>query len=835
MPSERLPARALPLAWRRLRRGARSGELLILALAVAVAVASHAAVALFSDRMSKAIASQTGETLGADFVFSSRQPIPDDVAAVLSDTAAATTPVVVFPSVVFAGENSSLASIKAVTAGFPLRGRLTVAERPFDPERLAERLPARGEAWADARLWQELNLDAAGAQVQVGSLVLRLTQVVVGEPGRGAGFTDLAPRLLMNLEDLAASGLLAEGSRAQYAVLAAGDAAQREALAALELPERLRRASPQESRPELRNALSRADTFLAVASSAASLLAAAAIALCAWQFGLRLRDEVALMKCLGAGGGFILRMLFSLLVLLALAGGAVGALLGWGGQAVIAALLGELMQIELPPPSLWPLAGGFGLALLLVLGFATPPLLTARDAPPARVFQRSEALPSPRRLPLVSAVIAVVLMLAWQTGSLKTSAAILGGALILALVLAGVGSLLIRVLAPLRATGGTAWRFGLGNLVRRRGATLAQLVALGVALVALILVGVVQRDLLNQWQARLPPETPNLFFINIQPEQVQPLTTFFAERGITPPKMWPQARGRLTALNGVEVTAETFDDPETQRWINRDFNLSWSDTLNPDNRVHTGEWWGAGGEGQPWLSIDDYVVERLGVGLGDALTMDFAGEVLTLSITNIRSVQWDSFQPNFFLLAPPGTLEASVPTSYISSVFLLPEQKIILRDLVAAFPNVSALDIESLMNQVRGIMERIVRAVEFIFLFALAAGLLVLLAAIEGTRGERAREAALLRALGGSRRVVRAGLIAEYAVLGLLAGFTAAFTAQVTAWLLAVEVFQIPYGPRPLIWLFGGLAGALLVIALGWATLRRVLATPPAEVLRQGS
>lgn len=835
MPSERGPVHALPLAWRRLRRGARSGELMILALAVAVAVASYAAVALFSDRMSKAIASQTGDTLGADLVFSSRQPLPDDFATILAATAGATTPVVVFPSVVFVGETSSLASIKAVAEGFPLRGQLTTAPQPFDAERPAPGLPARGEAWADARLWQELRLEAPGTVVQVGSLSLRLTQVVINEPGRGAGFTDLAPRLLMHLDDLAASGLLSEGSRAQYALLAAGDAAQRAALTDLALPERVRRVSPQESRPELRNALARADTFLAVASSAASLLAAAAIALCAWQFGMRLRDEVALMKCLGAQGGFIVRMLFSLLVLLALAGGLAGALIGWGGQAVIAALLGELMQLELPPPSLWPLAGGFGLALLLVIGFATPPLLSARDAPPARVFQRSESLPPARRFPLLSAVAAVIVMLAWQTGSLKTSAAILGGAVVLSLVLGAVGLMLIRVLGPLRARGGTAWRFGLGNLVRRRGATLAQLVALGVALVALILVGVVQRDLLNQWQARLPPETPNLFFINIQPDQVAPLETFFADRGIPPPKMWPQARGRLIALNDEPVTADSFDDPETQRWINRDFNLSWGDTLNPDNRVHTGAWWGSQGEGQPWLSIDDYVVERLGAGLGDRLTLDFAGEVLTLTVTNIRTVQWDSFQPNFFLLAPPGVLDARVPTSYLSSIYLKPEQKILLRDLVAAFPNVSALDIEALMNQVRGIMERVVRAVEFIFLFALVAGMLVLLAAIEGTRGERAREAALLRALGGSRRVVRAGLLAEYAVLGLLAGFTAAFTAQITAWLLAAQVFQIPYGPRPLIWLLGGAAGAGLVIALGWATLRRVLATPPATVLRQGS
>lgn len=826
--------RALPLAWRRLRRGGRSGELIILAIAVAIAVASHAAVSLFSDRMTQAIANQTGDTLGADFIFRSRQPLEPALVEALAATGAATTPTVVFPSVTFAGEFSALASIKAVREGFPLRGVITAAERPFEPAQAVETVPVPGEAWADARLWQELRLNDPGAVIQLGALELTLTRVLINEPGRGAGFTDLAPRLLIHLDDLVASGLLNDGSRAQYALLAAGTAEQRAALETIILPERVRRVTPQESRPELRNALDRAGTFLAVASSAASLLAAAAIALCAWQFGLRLRDEVALMKCLGAQGGFILRVMLLMLIMLGLIGGAVGALLGWGGQAVIATLLGELMQLDLPPPSLAPLASGLGLALLLVIGFATPPLLGARDTPPARVFQRAEAAEAGSWWPLFMSVATVVALLVWQTGSLKISVAVLGGALVLITLLALVGMLLLRLLAPLRAAGGAAWRFGLGNLVRRRGSTIGQLVALGVALVALLLVSVVQRDLLNGWRDRLPPDTPNLFFINIQPDQVEPLSTFFAERGVPPPRMWPNARGRLLAVNEQEVTVDSYDDPETQRWINRDFNLSWGDTLNDDNRVLAGEWWGQDGVGEPWLSIDEYVVERLGVGLGDRLTIDFAGVVATLTITNIRSVQWDSFQPNFFLLAPPGALDGDVPTEYLSSVYLQAEQRLMLRELVAAFPNVSALDVEALMMQVRSIMDRIVRAVEFIFLFSLAAGLLVLLAAIEGTRPERARESALLRALGAGRSMVRAGLLAEYAVLGLLAGFAAALTAQLTAWGLAANVFQIPYGPRPMVWLVGGVAGAMLVTTLGWLSLRSVLSTPPANVLRQG-
>jgi len=826
-----LPA-VMAQALRRLRRAGRSGELLILMMAVAVAVASHAAVALFSERMSQAISAQTGDTLGGDWLFSSRNPLPDTLTGEITARSLQTSSQTVFPSVVFVDQTSALASVKAVDAAFPTRGSLRVADRPFESGQTVQGGPPPGEAWGDARLWQALGVQAPGVSVQLGGRALTLTRVVIDEPGRGAGFSDLAPRLLVNLEDAAASGLLNEGARAQYGLLARADAEGRAALGALALPDDVRRTPPQGSRPELTPAPARADTFLAVASSAASLLAAAAIALSAWQFGLRLRDEVALLKCLGASGGFILQTLGLMLALLGLLGGAVGAALGWLGQAGIAAILGELIQLELPPPSLAPLFGGGVLALLLVLGFGLPPLVAARNTPPARVFQRAAV---PDRLgwgARLSGVGAVLALLLWQTSSLKTAAAVIGGGLALALLLGGVGFALVRLLAPLRQAGGAAWRFGLGNLVRRQGATVGQLVALGVALVALLLVSVVQRDLLNAWRDRLPEGTPNQFFINIQPGQVAPLKAFFAERDIPAPRFWPQARGRLMAINGQTVTVDTFDDPETQRWINRDFNLSWSTRLNDDNAVHTGQWWGEAGRGQPWLSIDDYVVERLGVGLGDSLTLDFAGDVVTLTVTNIRTVRWDSFQPNFFLLAPPGVLDGNVPTQYLTSAYLDPTQRPILRDLVAAFPNVTALDIDALLTQVRGIMDRIVRAVELIFLFALAAGLLVLLSAMIGTRDERAREVALLRTLGARRSVIRAGLLAEYAVLGLLAGLTAAMTAQLIAWGLAAQVFQIPYGPRPMIWVGGGLAGATLVTVMGLLSVRRALNTPPAHVLR---
>lgn len=824
---------ALAYALRRLRRGWRSGELLIVLLALAIAVAAGGAVRAFSERVRQAIAEQSGDTLGADLVYRSRDPLPASLAAQARAAGLRTTATTQFSSVVFFGDASALASVKAVEAGYPLRGALKLAAQPFGETHEARGAPPPGEAWGDARLWQDLQL-APGARLQLGRLSLRLTAVLEDEPGRGAGFEDLAPRLLINAADLPASGLLVAGSRAQYGL---GVAGAREAVAALRtasLPDGVRLTTPQDARPELRRSLDRAGQFLDIAVLAATLLACAAVALAARQYGEKLRDEIALLKCLGARRGFLVRALLLQLLLLGLVAGLGGALLAWGAQELLARLLGSLLQLALPPAPPAPLLSAAGLGLLLLLGFAAPPMLAAVRTPPLRVFQRGETGSTATRAVTLAALGTAALLLWRATGDLRLAAWVLAGAAAALLALALGALLLVRALAPLRrAAGGRgfAWRFGLGNIARRRGATVAQVVALGLALLALLLVSVVREDLLSSWEKKLPADTPNQFLINIQTEQLEPLRAFFAQRGYADLQLWPMARGRLVALNGKEVTADSFSDPETQRWINRDFNLSWSTELNPDNRITQGQWWGEAGRGKALLSADQYAIERLNLKLGDTMTLDFAGETQTFTVASFRTVDWDSFKPNFFLLAPPGAVPDTVPRQYLTSFYLPHERRALLRELVAQFPNVSVLDIEALMDEVRRVMDRIVRAVELVFGFTLAAGLAVLLAAIEGTRAERVRETALLRTLGARTGLIARGLIAEYAVLGALAGGVAAIAAQTLAWALAAQVFHIPYGPRPLLWLIGTAGGALLVCALGWLSLRATLRTPPRLVL----
>jgi putative ABC transport system permease protein len=357
-----------------------------------------------------------------------------------------------------------------------------------------------------------------------------------------------------------------------------------------------------------------------------------------------------------------------------------------------------------------------------------------------------------------------------------------------------------------------------------------QAVALGLALLALLLVGIVRGDLLAAWENRLPPDAPNQFLINIQPAQVADVRAFFAERGHPELRLWPMARGRLTALRGDPVTVDSFDDEETRRWINREFNLSWTDRFGDDNHLVEGRWWDPATRGEPWLSVDEYAVERLGLKIGDSLTLQIADRSVELRVYNTRNVNWDSFRPNFFLVVPPGLIDEN-EAQWITSFHLRPEQRPLLRELITAFPNVTALDLDAALGQVRAILDRVVRAVQFIFLFTLGAGLAVLLAAIEGTRAERVRETALLRALGASDRTLLLGLLAEYAALGLVAGLVAAAAAQGIGAALAHFVFELPYVFSLPLWLAGAIGGSALVSLLGWLSLRPTLRASPTRAL----
>lgn len=852
-------------AFATLRRGLRAGDLRVLALALVIAASVASGVGLFTDRVLSAIDRSAGDALGADAVIRSSTPLPAELLQKLHADNVRIVAAAEFPSVVTkvaapdknvpggqdnADDVTQLSSIKAVETGYPLRGDLLISDEPFAPAHVASAVPPRGQIWVDAKLWTMFGL-GNGAQLQVGSIALTATAVIVDEPGRGNTFANLAPELMMNAADLDASGLIGPGSRVQYVELLGASSGQIAALNKLELPRGMRLVTPKDARPELKQSLTRARQFLDIAVLMTLLLAAAAVALSARQYGARLRDEVALLKTLGAGRRFLLQSLLMQMLLLGLIAGGTGVVLGALAQELLGRVVAPVLGVALPWPSPWPLLLSLGVVLLMLAGFALPPVIAALATPPVRVLQRAATASNSARASAFAALAAVGALLWLQAGDIKLAAFIAIGAAATATILALLAWALIRLLRPLRTRTGVAWRFGLGNLVRRGPDTVAQTVALGVALLSLLLVTVVRQDLLGTWRNRLPADTPNQFLINIQREQREPLQAFFIAQGYPRLPLLPMVRAHLTAINHQPVTEAAFEDPETRRWINREFNLSWTDHFGADNQLIAGEFWTAADAGKPWLSIEQDAAKRLKLKLGDTLDFDIAGQNYSLTVHDLRKVHWDSFKPNFFMMTPPGVLDApasadraEAPVQWVTSFYLpkpAPEDTVsaeknrkLLRELVRQFPNVTALDLDAALAQVRSIVDRVVRALELVLLFTLLAGLVVMLAVIEGSRAERVRETGVLRALGASSRVVLQGLLAEYAVLGLLAGSVAAIAAQAIAWVLAVQVFDLPYGPRPVLLIAGALSGCLIVTLTGWLSLRRVLNSPPRAVLAAG-
>lgn len=828
--------RLLALALRQTWRDARGGELRVLAAALVIACAAVAAVGFFTDRIRLVLDHQAGELLAADLVIAGTQPPADFLDAEAARRGLAHARTLTFPSVVLNGETSALAELKAVAPGYPLRGTLKVAPEPYAPATDSHGIPARGTVWADAQLLGELGAQV-GDRLDVGAGSYTIARVLAYEPDRGGDLFSLAPRLLMHLDDVPATQLVQPGSRVTWRLLLAGAP---EALAGyrdwlgLRLPASARVQDVREARPELRVALERAGRFLGLAATAAVLVAGVGIAIAARRYALRHRDAVALMRCFGVTQRRVLALYGIELVLLGLAGGLVGAALGWLAQQGLASILGTLAGGELPAASWRPLPATLATGLVAVLGYAAPPLAQLRTVPPLRVLRRESAPADPwTAAGYVSATLAAAALVLWQAGEPRLAGYVLAGTLATGVVLAAGAWALTRLLGRLRARVGVAWRFGLANVARRGGASVVQVVAIGIGLMVLLVLTLVRTDLLAGWRASLPPEAPNRFLINIQPGEVAALQAQLRADGLGGAALHPMVRGRLTQIGDRPVAAADYAEPRAQRLVEREFNLSWAARPQPDNRIVAGTWFGADARGRPEVSVEQGLAETLGIRLGDRLRFAVAGQTVEGTVTSLRSVEWDSFNVNFFVVFPPGVLDA-LPATWITSFYLPPGRQALVAELVRAHPSVTVLDIEALMQKVREIVERVVLGVEYVFLFTLAAGLAVLYAAIQATHDERRHEAALARTLGAPRSVVLQGLIAEFAVLGLLAGVLAATGASALGWGLARQVFDFAYRPDPLLWLAGAAAGVFGVGLAGLAGTRAVLDQPPLATLRAG-
>ncbi|ROR41802.1 putative ABC transport system permease protein [Diaphorobacter nitroreducens] len=842
-PTGRIAVPWARLGWRTLWRDLRAGELRLLMVAVTLAVAALTSVGFFADRLQGGLARDALQLLGGDAVVASDNPTP--VAFVEQARALGLTGVTTlsFPTMGRApdlqGGASRLVALKSVEPGYPLRGRLQVADAPQRPGIPTQSIPAQGEVWVDAPLLESLALQL-GNFLLLGDTQLRITRIITLEPDRGAGFMNFAPRVMLNAMDLPATGLVQPASRITYRFAVAGtpDAVKRftawaSAAAAEPGMRGVRVESLDSGRPEMRQTLDRAQKFLNLVALLAALLSAVAVALAARGFANEHLDAAALLRVLGQSQRTIAGAYVMEFALVGLFASALGVLLGFAVHHVFVLLLAGLVESALPAASLWPVAFGVGVGLTLMCAFGLPPVLQLAQVPPLRVIRRDLGNVRPTSLAVLGlgvagfAALLLVVSRDWKLGAIAVGGFAAAALLFAALAWAAVGLLRKSV----RETMAPRWLvLATRQIAARPAYAVVQVSSLAVGLLALVLLVLLRTDLIASWQRATPATAPNRFVINILPDQAEAFRQMLQRAGVAQYDWYPMFRGRLVAINDRPVSMDDYEDDRAKRLVDREFNLSNAHDAPEHNPIVGGRWTP---DEHGAVSVEEGIAKTLGLKLGDRLRFDIAGVQSEARITSLRQVDWSSMRANFFVMYPVAQMP-DVPYTYLAA-YRAPQQPGFDNALVHAFPNITNVDMSATLAQVQGVLAQVIRAVEFLFAFTLAAGLVVLFAAVTATREERAREFAIMRAVGARASLLRQVQRAELAGVGLLAGFLASCVAVAVGWALARYVFDFSWTAQFWVPIAGALAGALLALAAGWWGLREVLRRPVVQTLRSAA
>ncbi len=821
------------LAFKQLIREIRAGELRILLVALLLTVMISTAIGYFSARLHGSMEARAGEFLAADLVLQSSDEVLINQLKLADDLGLEHAQTVDFSTVILSGDDLQLVAVKAADTHYPLRGQLKVQDDVNSAEYSVNKGPLPGEVWVESRLLYALNLEV-GETIDIGKQSFVITKIITYAPDRSANFYSFNPFVLMNQEDLVATGAVQKGSRVTYRHLWAGDLALIK-----ELQQTLKKTlSPSQKiltiadgSKEVSGALNRAQNYLNLASLVGILLASVAIALSANQFANNRYDASALLRSLGMQQKQVLWLYGFELLYVSMMGAIIGAVLGWFAQRGLFFLLQDLISTELPSGGIMPALAGIATGFTVLIGFALPPLAALGRTPPLRVL-REDLLPTPLKSFVVYGIALVALFLImWQLSlNIRLTLALLGGAMAMVLLLGGMLFISVKFLQRLLSRSSFVWRMALGQSLRHPVKSMGQIVAFGIILMTMALVIMLRGELLQTWQDQLPTDAPNYFAMNIMEDDQAIFKDQVATLSPNISPFYPMVAGRLTEINGQSVRRVKLSNERAKNAIKRDLNLTWSHDLPKENKLIQGRWWQAQDSGIS-VSLEEDLAKGLNAKLGDELTFVIAGEKYLAKVTSIRTVNWDTVQPNFFVIFNPESIEG-VPVTYLTSFYLPKNSEKALITLARDFPTITLLDLMAIVNQLNEILQQVTLAVEYILGLVLMAGLIVLIAGLQTTLSDRLRQGAILRVLGAHKKMLRKSQLIEFALMGGLAGLLAMIGSEFISFLLYHFVLNLEWQWHPWLLLLP-VIGALLISIVGIIGTRRVVSVSPLLVLRR--
>ena len=821
------------LEFRLLIRDWKGGQLRLIAMALVLAVSVVASVAILAERVQHGLSREVSTFLAADILLRSGVPLPENYQQKAVDMGLSTARITEFSSMVFHGDSNHLASVKAVSETYPLRGELTIASQAFALDesswQIVQKGPDLGEAWVEERLLPIMDVEL-GEYIEVGILPLKVTRIIVNEPDRGGGFSVMGARLMMNAQDLQATGVIQPGSRATFSLLAAGEGdlvSDYKTWVDSVADKHLRVVMPAEAEAQLSDALGKGRSFLLLAGTVGVLLAAIALALSSHRYAERHKDNIALMKSWGLSSKRIRNILIKQLALLGLVCTFVGLAVGFAVHQALLWSISDLLPQGLPSAAITPYVIASLTGVLCLLGFSLPAMWHLPAIAPLRVLRRdieTDALSSSARF-LIGLCLLIVILL-WYSKSILMTFSFLAGAILVTLVLGSLALVLMALFKRLASKAGSVWRLSIGNLWRRKWQSIVQMIAFSLTIMLLLVMVSVRTFLLDDWQAQLPEDMPNHFLANVAPWEIEQVQTILAENNLQSAAWYPMVRGRLVAKNG-----EPFSDEQMQQaeGLNREVNLTWAMEIPETNEIIAGQWWSESGKAE--FSMEEGAASDVDAQLGDVFTFSLGGIQLDAELTSIRTVDWDSMKPNFYIIFPEGVLENFSP-NWITSARIERKDKAVINKILSAYPTVLVIALDEIINRIRLVINRVSTGLELMLLMILACGILVLFSAIASSFDERARESAVLRTLGSSRNLVLGALSIEFGFMGFMAGLVGALGAQLAVLALQTSVFDMDASWYLWIWLFGPVAGTLLIGAMGLLRSYPLVVVPPLQSLR---